>query len=661
MPAQKNKDEHFQNLGGINTKVSPYLASTLEFLNLVNFDFSTPGSLTKRWGSTQYIGLAVPNGKVTGLFEFDQFNGASRLVVTGSTLAYFVDGSSYTSFRAGATFAVDSPSFNIMGISSSYSFSVFNNMVYACNGKDHWKYDGNTSYLYSLPLFLPMLMGNTGYAATHFTSVIGNNAATGMSGWFFYVLGYLNTAGHLSPGALFTGSTIANYSGRGVTTLGVPSISGASGLYLTLESGGTVGKSLMQPGFGITAIVVYRGGPVPSGDMTLSPFDQAQRLPFYKIGYWGIGDTGFIDGNLSNGDPMPTSLRFELATYRRSGGSFIMDAAGQTLVPKFNEIYNNQYMMAGFSNAPSTIYWSEIGEPEHVEPENFAEARTNDGDHVTGIKSFLSEFVIFKERSVHRLSGSAPENLVLSQITSEYGCLNNRARAVYEQKLLFLDQKGIVEYNGANVQIISYKVQPFFDLMNVIAAKDHAVMAHFKQRNEIWCGIPYNGASTNNLTIVYDYIANAWTTFAGFNPGLFAEAQGTLSKKTTMYADYSGLIYNFSASFTADNGVGITTLFKTQFMADEGKTVQKLYRRLFMNLEPVGTTSTLSVNFYQDYGSSIVLTRTMYQNPYQSRIDFGISATAIAIQVSNFSTTDTVKIHGYTIEHRFQRMESTSV
>ena len=44
--------------------------------------------------------------------------------------------------------------------------------------------------------------------------------------------------------------------------------------------------------------------------------------------------------------------------------------------------------MAGFSAQPSRVYWSNIGEPEGVDPSFFAEFRTNDGDRLTGLKVY---------------------------------------------------------------------------------------------------------------------------------------------------------------------------------------------------------------------------------------------------------------------------------
>ena len=69
MSNPKLKSENYQNFGGINSKASPYLTSPIEFLDIINFDFQTPGSLCERWGSTQYIGQTFA-GKISSLTEY---------------------------------------------------------------------------------------------------------------------------------------------------------------------------------------------------------------------------------------------------------------------------------------------------------------------------------------------------------------------------------------------------------------------------------------------------------------------------------------------------------------------------------------------------------------------------------------------------------------
>jgi len=100
--------------------------------------------------------------------------------------------------------------------------------------------------------------------------------------------------------------------------------------------------------------------------------------------------------------------------------------------------------------------------------------------------------------------------------------------------------------------------------MNYAAAKNVACMAHDKKRNQVLTAIPINGATYNNITVVYDYLVDAWTKYDGFNPSLFAVLTGNLSTRTLFYGGYTGNIYNFGASYFGDNGQGIYDLNEDQ-------------------------------------------------------------------------------------------------
>lgn len=665
MGSPMQRVESLHNLGGINTKVSTYITGVEEFLDLVNLDFTTPGALTLRWGSTQYIGLALPDGRATSLYEYNKLNGLSKIIITGSSYAFFIDGTSYTSFRTGSSLTfqnTNTPTTIILGATLLYDMTTTVDFLFAANGKDHWKYDGNTSYFYSLPDFRPaysaQALGTTCTAGVGAGSGPGNTIGA-FTGFFYYLFGFLNNRGYISGADRFyRGPSQLVGQHYGATYFNGFRVLSAGHTNIQIDF--TVAPTLyFERGYGITAIVVYRGGPTDDG--TNQGLDLAKNLDFYQVGIANGSTPIFFDNYLPNGELMPTSLNFNAWTYdqRDPGVTQIYLSVGQTLVPKYVEVYNSQYFMAGFSALQSTIGWSEVGEPERIEPDNFDEVRTDDGDRITGLKVFLAQLVISKKKSMHRLTGNNAENLNIAGITNDYGCISNRAMAIYKDYLLFLDQQAVVRYNGANVEPISYRVQHIIDRINLDAAIDNAVAIHFKERTEVWFGVPIDGSLINNFTLVYNYEENAWTTFQGFIPGIVALARGRLSKETVMYGDYSGLVFNFGASLTGDNGSGITRLFKTRFIKQGGVTEEGSFRRFEVSCDPVAG-SNLTVEFMPNYGSTVTYTSYIPQDNFLNRIDFGVSATSLSLQVSRFSATETFRLHAFTVEHRFQRGESVS-
>lgn len=577
MSNKKLKAESYL-LSGLNQKASPYLTPENEVLELENMHFTTAGCLTKRQGSSFYLGATVA-GPINSLIGFERLNGSSFILASANTNLYNVT-TSFSSIKSGLL------------NNGIFSFVTFVDRLFAANGQDFFKYDGSATDTYGLPAGLTSVGITAGFSS----------AITGLSGAFVAGYGYLNSRGYYGPVS------------PGVT-LSLNGISFNTIVYSNLS---------VPSGYGITAIAFYRtlASGVQMFGTTLTPSA-------------GAGAT-FVD-------VAPT------------GSRLASDSLAFTLAPQYLEIYNNQLVMAGFSSLPSTLYWSEIGEPEEVNAENFAEFRTNDGDVIRGIKSYLADLIVAKQRSVHKLSGEVPVNFSIQQITDQYGCLSHRTMVVFEDFLCWLDSKGVVLYNGTNIELLSEKIEPIFARMNVAAAKQTAIGVHNRPNNEIWFSFPVDGSASNNITIVYDYVSQAWTTYKGFNPTAFVLATGSLSMQSVMYGQ-TGSVHFFDESIENDNGNGITCVIQPRFISNMGQSTEQQFRRLFLNVEPIaGVTQPIAIELFKNYESAASATFTMYQAPFQSRIDFGLSAKTMSPKFYHNSATLSLKVFGFTVESRYQR------
>lgn len=524
----------------------------------------------------------------------------------GATVSGRVGGVYEFEKLSGASYIVAGANTNFYNVTNSWSsvrsgllnngimaFETFVDRLFVANGQDFFKFDGSNTSNYSLP---------QGQSTSAFGVTGIYNASAGLSGVYIASYGYLNDRGYYGPGS------------AGITV----SLNGIS--YNALLYYGMT----FPTGYGISALVFYRSA---AGQVNQYGTTQTTIT---------TGST-FVDYSALSARPMPEYLWF-------------------TAAPQFMEIYNNQLFLGGISSAPSTLYWSDIGEPEGIDPTFNTEVRTNDGDVLRGIKSYGNDLIVAKQKSFHRLNGDNPENFILQQISDQYGCLSHRTMVTYNNILLFLDEKGIIKYNGANIEILSNRVEDYFLRMNKAAAVNNALAVHFKKYNEIWFHIPIDGATLNNFTVVYDYLADAFTTYQGFNASSLSEAKGAVAEKTLLYGGYSGALAYFSDSVKSDLGQGITCYFQTRFTSLMGQSTEQQFRRFFLNVDPVlGVTQTIGVDFRVNYGSSVISSRTMYQSPFQSRIDFGIPAKTLSASVSHYSATLSFKCFGWTIESRFQR------
>lgn len=580
----KFKSERYYLFGGLNPKASAYVNGPTEFRDLSNLNFLYPGSLTKRPGSTLFVGTTL-TGSILGGTEFQRLNGNSVIIVAANTNLYTVVPPNtvtpvVTGLQNGAFF----------------NFVTFVDRLFCANGTNFFKFDGTNNYLFSLP------PGAT--ASWGVTQAVGGSLTPGITGTFVCAYGYLNERGYLGP----------------VSNLFTLTING-----ITFNSITYYGMTQPFSGYGITAIQLWR--------TSMTGTDQ-YGTTLAVSGATQVTDTGF---------PLGTSLAIPHLWF--------------TLVPRYQTVYNNQLFLAGFSQYPSRVYWSEIAEPEAIQPNYYADFRTNDGDRISGMKVYNSALTVGKLKSFHRVVGDNPTNFAIQEISQEYGSLSNQAMVVFENLLWFLDEKGIVQFDGSNIGMISDKPEPFFLQMNVNASVDTAQAVHYKYYNEVWFHIPLFGATINSHLLVYDYTSQAWTRYDGIQASTIFGARGGQQVKTVFYGGYSGGIFYMGPSFMGDNGAAITCMAFSSFVAPAGQTIENMYRRFWLDVDPVlGITQAININLFSNYNSTtIAYTGTIFQSVYQTRLDFGLSSRTMAAQVIHTSASLPFKINAYTFESRYQR------
>lgn len=700
----KLKSENYQGLAGINAKFSPYVTGYLEFLDIQNMDFQMPGALTQRWGSTMYVGQTL-SGKITALGEFSRLDGTSFVFFGSSGALYFgaTTGRSQGMSFFGQTAFVSYPNFApemtdvqydasahvafvgqnapYLGlpskiISNQYNISIFgqtlgtnhlsavslNNYLFACNGSQFFKFDGATT----------TFIGSPPVTAQGVTVRILNSAGSvgvGASGSYAFYGSWVNDRGF--EGQIWPICCI-NAGQANSASLGGTFISAEFNVFMPSQynlkslniysyySGSTLTLGSTQTWSALPYAFLANYPVAGASIIGIISNVQAMRL---VLGTTVGGQTALVTNAGALPDPIvnsyyPLGFTSTVGTFAPNAG-LTLGFAITPFIPQFLEVYKNTLFLAGFSSAPSFTVYSDpsIGEPEGYSLESGFEVRSNDGDVIVGMKSYNSRLYYFKRNSFHVLTGDTNANFQLNEITNQYGAVNNRCIIIYDEneKMMFLDTKGLISFNGAQSVHASIKMQPYFDRMNYSAALTEACMVHDKLRNQVLCSIPIDGSSINNITIVYDYAADSWTTQIGVAPSVLARIQGRNNNKNAFYGSYSGMISWYGPSFTSDSGVGFTNAIKTRFNHEMGDSTQKMFRRLFLNVDPPSATLSIPVNFYQDYGSSTVLQSTLVIGDFQQRLEFGICAKALAFEMHQAATNVPLRIYGYTLEERLQR------
>lgn len=695
MANPKLKAEQYANLGGIDTKVSPYITGPLEFLDLQNWDFQTPGALTQRWGSTQYVGQTFA-GPIVSMFEFGRLDGSSYVVIslTGGIWAGATTGNSQgvSLTSIGASYATQF-NFNDVAYFSGSLHSVrdnlryeglnsvllntpgtlvisaqtqsdntlscvtINNYLFAADGNKFFKFDGITTRPVGLPPVVGDIVGSSINSAPG-TTIMG----FGASGSYAVYASFVNERGfegQIWPLATITAGMVP------AATLGGSFIMAQAAIYI-------------PPSYGISSINVYT---YCSSSSVAIGSTQIWNLNYTFVDNYPIsgltlvhgvtamilnlgattGSQTFLQTNAGNLPSTVTNTYFPLGfTLVSIGANYYQPIAITPYYPSYLAVCQNRLFCAGFSTTPSTVWFSDADEPEGFAIDANFEVRTNDADVITGMQAYLAALYIFKRNSFHVLTGDNPNNFFLQEVSTVYGSVNNRCIIAFDNRIAFLDRKGLIVFDGSIPQSLSTpKVQPLFDQMNYAAACTSAIMVHDKLRSQILVSFPPTGTTLNTQTLVYDYLANAWTrhAYGTTAPSSYAIIQGRNNTKKLFQGDLSGTALWFDSQFGYDNGATFTLSSKSRFLHDMGDSVQKQFRRLYLDVNTSGSTNVGAISYYSNWNATTAISGpvTLSLSAFQTRLDFGFSAKSFAFQYTAYGSTSPMKMFGFTIESRLQR------
>jgi len=654
----KLKDESYQNFGGINVKASDYTTGPNEVLDLRNYTFVRPG----RWDTRHGVEVSYSLAK------------SSFSLMPRSNIQYIKDdGSSYQLFDSGQTLYLRGSNTALSGSLSPgltaplIDYVVQNNYLYLANGYASKRYDGSNtvewnvlSGLTGVGVFIANTQTSFSLGCTFNISLTPTNGQTVILSaldfnWQHSIAGMRNSYSlqtvavafnsfHNANGASFRRAIFPDHLGNGFSLPGAPTFVGFGQWVL-------FGFTMLQ-GYGLSTVIIQKG----------STYGLTMAYPQLSRGI----DTQYLT-NIQYSAPVsfnislfPGVSTFECVTFDHFTTS-VFNYRFQdplNLFPKYLQTYNNMLFMANITgqttpivvqSQPSTVYFSNLGEPEQVEDDSFFEIRTGNGDEITGMINFQTNLIIFKKYSVHEVSGTSPDTLSVRDLTLEYGCVNNRAAVAFENTLWFVDINGIIQYNGSSFRnISSEKVKIYMDQVD----KTKMSALHIKKDNEVWF-------SADQKTFVYDYLADAWSIYDNLNIDQNAGPAVMNYGASVVDATYwqSGASYHesvrFNDSLNTDFGQAITHVIKTRYHKRLGDSTQELWRRFYLNSDGAsGLNATL--NFYPDYGTSIYLQRSFGIDSFQERIDFGISAKSLSIEMI-IKSSQYFSINGYTVESRYLR------
>lgn len=112
---------------------------------------------------------------------------------------------------------------------------------------------------------------------------------------------------------------------------------------------------------------------------------------------------------------------------------------------KFIEIYHERSWLAGDPTNPNRLYYSKLGEFESME----GYIDTRDGEKITGIKRRGDQLVVFCLNCAYDIQGFSGADFVMRKLSPSVGCLSHHSIVNINERLWFLNERGVYIYDGS--------------------------------------------------------------------------------------------------------------------------------------------------------------------------------------------------------------------
>lgn len=236
---------------------------------------------------------------------------------------------------------------------------------------------------------------------------------------------------------------------------------------------------------------------------------------------------------------------------------------------------------------------------------------------LTGLLPFTDDILmIYKERCIRRLSGSAPfgsdvDAFYLAPVTNDYGCVAPRSLQQVGLEHYFISEQGvrnlkpIDKYGDIDPLLPSYNIQDEVIEWNWDAIENACAVFH-QPDNHYYFAVPYGSSLTNNRVYTLDVITG------GIDPRKTDDILAStllVYNRELCHGDYDGQLYRHGSS-NGNNGEDIEAVWYSKRIVHYSSSVLKRYKRLTLEAEADGEGDVLIAWTVRKRGQETVRTKT---------------------------------------------------
>lgn len=303
-----------------------------------------------------------------------------------------------------------------------------------------------------------------------------------------------------------------------------------------------------------------------------------------------------------------TSTTYKDALYMMNGSDGLMKWDGTTfsIVPsmpggKYVLVHKNRLYICGDPANPSRVYFSDLGSPESFPALNFTDINTNDGDVITGMAEHLDSLVIFKERSIHVLRGTGPQNFVMVDSHQSRGTVSHWTIVSIQNHLYYLARDGVYYYDGKQIHLASDVIRGSVMGLNNNSVWNQTNLSKacaVDYGHKYWLAIPEGGSQlTNNRIYLLDYTHGTWTRYDipvscfCLYPNISSLYSGSPS---------TGKVYTQDTG-TSDDTANITAYCRTKDFDFGAPAHYKTFKGLLFEAREAAAQYSINISYIEDF------------------------------------------------------------
>lgn len=196
-----------------------------------------------------------------------------------------------------------------------------------------------------------------------------------------------------------------------------------------------------------------------------------------------------------------------------------------TITPTSNRLVSARGNGSVAGNNPSTVGFSEPGDPETWLPNNYIDLDPGDGESIMGVCSWGDLTFIFKETKfwVHyseTVDTTGEPVFNVRKVDTGIGLVASKALTVGRDGVYFLAREGVYRTTGQGVELLSDKIDKFFvgdpEIYFEGRPLNHTYIAGsagtwFEER--FYLSVPTTNGANNDHLLVFDPLHGWWTLY----------------------------------------------------------------------------------------------------------------------------------------------------